>query len=151
MLRFSAGPPSLREEECSCAPRTAVGEEDISAWPCSVDLVVKITAFCEFCSLVSEDKDLGVGGVSYLELLILCELWAGERLICEKSIPWRRRSGTAATASPGVEIWKSCWLLGCVLRFLWGLPGGFRRFLPNDEGSNHGRLRRRVWEGSGQV
>ena len=29
--------------------------------------------------------DLGVGGVSSGELLILCELWAGERLTLEKS------------------------------------------------------------------
>ena len=27
--------------------------------------------------------DLGVGGVSYVEMLILCELWAGERLSSE--------------------------------------------------------------------
>ena len=29
-------------------------------------------------------SDLGVGGISYLELLILYELWAGERLSLEK-------------------------------------------------------------------
>ena len=31
--------------------------------------------------------DLGVGGISYLELLILYELWAGERLSLEKAHP----------------------------------------------------------------
>ena len=31
--------------------------------------------------------DLGVGGVSYVELLVLYELWAGERLVVEK---WSR-------------------------------------------------------------
>ena len=31
--------------------------------------------------------DLGVGGISYVELLILYELWAGERLSLEKATP----------------------------------------------------------------
>ena len=31
--------------------------------------------------------DLGVGGVSFVEMLILYELWAGERLVSEKSFP----------------------------------------------------------------
>ena len=31
--------------------------------------------------------DLGVGGVSYVEMLNLCELWAGERLVLEKAVP----------------------------------------------------------------
>ena len=34
--------------------------------------------------------DLGVGGVSFVELLILYELWAGERLVLEKAVPRRR-------------------------------------------------------------
>ena len=81
----------------------------------------------------SEDKDLGFDGVSYLELLILNELWAGERLICAKSIPRRSKSGrgisvSAATVSPGVEILKSCRFLCYVLRFLGDLLR-IRRFL----------------------
>ena len=31
--------------------------------------------------------DLGVGGISYVELLILYELWAGERLSLERAVP----------------------------------------------------------------
>ena len=34
---------------------------------------------------------LGVGGVSFVELLILYERWAGERLILEMSVPESRR------------------------------------------------------------
>ena len=37
--------------------------------------------------------DLGIGGVSYLELLILYELWAGERLVPETATPVGRRAG----------------------------------------------------------
>ena len=32
--------------------------------------------------------DLGVGGVSYLELLIFYEQWAGERLVVEGAVPF---------------------------------------------------------------
>ena len=61
---------------------------------------------------------------------ILYELWAGELPVCEKSIPKGSRSGrgisvSAATVSPGVEIWKYRRLLGYVLRSLRDLLGGF--------------------------
>ena len=57
--------------------------------------------------------------VSYLELLILYELWAGERPMCEKSFPRISRSGrnmsvSAAAVNCGVEIGKSCRFLGYV-------------------------------------
>ena len=42
---LSAGPPSLWEEEWACAPRTAVGEEDVSAWHCSVNTLFKTATF----------------------------------------------------------------------------------------------------------
>ena len=41
--------------------RTLIGEEGVSAWPYSVGIFDKSTSF--------EDKDLGDGGVSHLELL----------------------------------------------------------------------------------
>ena len=39
------------------------------------------------------DLDLGVGGVSYVDLLILYELWAGETLSLEKAHPRYLRPG----------------------------------------------------------
>ena len=59
-----------------------MGKEDVSVWP-----FIGWYSGEDDSHWPSGDKDLGVGGVSYLELLILCELWAGERLICEKSTP----------------------------------------------------------------
>ena len=55
-------------------------------------------------------SDLGVGGVSYVELLILYELWAGERLEFEKAVPRYRRPGRSISVSavpfgPGTDIW----------------------------------------------
>ena len=60
--------------------------------------------------------DLGEGGISYVELLILTELWAGERLFLEKAHPrylrpGRRISVSAVQFGPGIDIWRSCRLL----------------------------------------
>ena len=95
--------------------------------------------------------DLGVGGVSFVEMLILYELWAGERLCLESAIPWYRRVGRpisvlAVPFGPGIDIWRSCRFLGAIFRALCLLPGGLGRFLPGNIGANHGRLRHIGWE-----
>ena len=56
--------------------------------------------------------DLGVGGVSYVELLILYELWAGERLSLEKAHPRYLR--------PGVQF--QCRLFLLVQALIFGAP-----------------------------
>ena len=94
---------------------------------------------------------LGVGGVSFVEMLILYELWAGERLCLEGAIPKHRRVGRPISVSavpfgPGVDIWRSCRFLGAIFRALSLLPGGLSRFLPGGIGANHGRLRHIGWE-----
>ena len=53
--------------------------------------------------------DLGVGGVSFVEMLILHELWAGERLVLEKAVPRYLRLGRPISVSnvpfsPGTDI-----------------------------------------------
>ena len=75
--------------------------------------------------------DLGVGGVSYLELLTLCELWAGERVSLEKALPRFLRPGRPISVSvvpfgPGVDIWRSCRFIGALMRSLCSLLGGAR-------------------------
>ena len=49
--------------------------------------------------------DLGVGGISYVELLILYELWVGERLSLEKAHPRYLRPG-ASNFSVGCSVWS---------------------------------------------
>ena len=49
--------------------------------------------------------DLGVGGISYVELLILYELWAGERLSLEKAHPRHLRPGRPIF-SVGCSFWS---------------------------------------------
>ena len=47
----------------------------------------KLAAFLSSLTWPSEVADLGAGGISYVELLILYERWAGERLRIEESYP----------------------------------------------------------------
>ena len=81
------------------------------------------------------DLDLGVGSISYVELLILYELWAGERLSLEKARPRYLRPGRQISVSavpfgPGIDIWRSCRFIGALMRSLCLLLGGLGRFVP---------------------
>ena len=97
---------------------------------------------------------LGLVVFRSLKLLILYERWAGERLVLEMSVPELRRfnrpiSVLAVPAGPNIDIWRSCRLLGAMLRALGGLPGGLGRFLPCRLGVNHCRLWSIGWERCG--
>ena len=61
----------------------------------------------------SAGGDLGAGGISYVELLILCELWAGERFQFDKAVPRCRRvdrpiSVSAVPSGPGTANRRYC-------------------------------------------
>ena len=65
--------------------------------------------------------DLGVGGISYVELLILYELWAGDRLSLEKAHPRYLRPGRPISVSAvpfgsGIDVWRSCRFGGAMMR-----------------------------------
>ena len=113
-------------------PASAVCAEDLARWPWI----------------------LGLEGVSFLELLILYELWAGERLSLEKASPCYLRPGrpisvSAVPCGPGIDFWRSCRFLGALMRSLCLLPGGLGRFVPCSIGANHCRLRHIGWEKCG--
>ena len=64
--------------------------------------------------------DLGVNGVSFVDILILYERWAGERLVLEKTVPKPHRadrpiSVSAVPPAPSIDIWRSCRFLGACL------------------------------------
>ena len=89
-----------------------------------------------------------------LELLILYELWAGERLSLEKATPRYLRPGRSISVSavlfgPGIDIWRSCRFIGALMRSLCLLPGGLGRFVTCSIGANHCRLRHIGWEKCG--
>ena len=93
--------------------------------------------------------NLGLGGATFLELLTLNEIWAGERLGIELAVPENRMKRRSISVSvpfgPGMEIWRSCRFQGGMFRALTDLPG-MGRFLPCTVGGNHCRLRHVGWE-----
>ena len=148
------GPARLWVADWFLVPVAGIGKANVAAWPFSVGLLVKITHFLGSLHWPRDVGDLGVGGVSYLELLILYERWSGERLVVEGAIPHGRREGrpisvSAVPVGPGIDIWRSCRFLGSIIRFLGALPGGLGRFLPCQIGAHHCRLRHLGWEKCG--
>ena len=117
-------------------------------------MLVKWVAFLSSLHWPADECNLGVGGVSYVQLLILYELWAGERLQLEKAVPRYSRPGRSISVSAvpfgsGTDIWRSCWFIGALFRGLRDLPFGIRRLVPCDIGANHCRLRHIGWERCG--
>ena len=132
----------------------AIGADDVAHWPCTTGLLVKWVVFLGTLHWPAGVSDLGVGGISYVELLILFELWAGERLPLEKAHPRYFRpsrpiSVSAVPFGPGIGIWRSCRFIGAMMRSLCMLPGGLRRFVPCSIGANHCRFRHIGWEKCG--
>ena len=148
---FLPGPVDLWSGEWISFGVSGITVEDVRVWPYSVSLLVKISAFLGTLHWPVAVGDLGVGGVSFVELLILFELWAGERLCLERAVPRHRRVGRPISVSavpfgPGIDIWLSCRFFGAIFRALSLLPGGLGRFLPGGIGANHCRLRHIGWD-----
>ena len=108
--------------------------------------LVKWVAFLGTLHWPASGVDLWVGGISHVELLILYELWDGERLTLEKAHlrylrPGRPISVSAVPFGPDIDIWRSCRFIGAMMRSLW--LGGF---VPCSIGSNYCKLRHIEWE-----
>ena len=132
---FLPGPVGLWSGEWFSFGVSGITVEDVRVWPYTVSLLVKISAFLGTLHWPVAADDLGVGSVSFVELLILYELWAGERLSLEKAVPRHRRVGRPISVSavpfgPGIDIWRSCRFFRAIFRAFSLLPGGLGRFLP---------------------
>ena len=151
---FLPGQPGIGDSEWFTVSATAICADDIAHRPYSPGLLVKWVAFLGTLYWLAGGADLGVGGISYVELLILYELWAGERLSLEKAQPRYLRPGRPISVSavpfgPGIDIWRSCRFIGALMRSLCLLPEGLVRFVPCSIGANHCRLRHLGWEKCG--
>ena len=109
---FLPGPPEIWCSEWYQVPAAIVSDEDVDLWPDTPGLLVKYVSFLNSLHWPIGDLDLGVGCISYVELLILDELWAGERLSLEKAHPRYLRPGRPISVSavpfgPGIDIWRS--------------------------------------------
>ena len=110
---FLPGPPDLWVGSWIAAAATPITCRDIEVWPYSAGMLVKWVSFLHSLHCPADGCSLGVGGVSYVEFIILFEIWAGERLELEKAVPRYRRPGRSISVSavpfgPGTDIWRSC-------------------------------------------
>ena len=97
---FLPGPPNLWVGSWISVAVTPISCRGVEVWPFSVGMLVKWVSFLSSLHLLADECDLGVGGVSYVELVILYELWAGERLQLEKVVPW------SLNFSVGCSFWS---------------------------------------------
>ena len=148
---FLPGPPCIWDSQWVTLPASVICTGDVAHWPYTAGLLVEWVAFLGSLHSPAGGLDLGVGGISYVELLIVLELWAGERLVLEKALPLCLRPGRPISVSavpfgPGIDIWRSCRFIGALMRSLCLLPGGLGRFVACSIGANHCRLPHIGWE-----
>ena len=108
---FLPGPPGIWHSEWFQVPAAAICAEDIALWPYTPGLLVKWVSFLGSLHWPAGGLNLGVGGISFVELLIFHELWAGERLSLEKAHPRYLRPGRPISVSavpfgPGIDLWR---------------------------------------------
>ena len=144
------GPPGFLNSTWIQVEAGHITSNDISAWPYSVAMLVRFTYFLGDLHWPSGSVDFGHDGISFLELLILFEHWAGHRLLGEKVTRPHVRAGrsisvSSVPVSEGMEIRHGCQFLSSLVRALGKLPGGLGRFLPCQVGTHLSRLRH--WDG----
>ena len=87
------GPPGFLNSAWMQVHAGHITCDDIAAWPYSVAVLVRFTSFLSSLHWPSGSVDLGHYGISFLELLILFEQWAGYRLLGEKVVRPHVRAG----------------------------------------------------------
>ena len=110
---FLPRPPGIWLPEWFQIPAIAICAEDIAVWLYTPGLLVKWVSFFGRFHWPVGDLDLGVGGVSFVALLILYELWAGERLPLGKRL-------TLGNFGLGVQF--QCRLFRLDQAFIFGVP-----------------------------
>ena len=78
------GPPGFLNSPWVQVDAGRITGADIAAWPKSVSVLIRFTAFLNTLHWPSGSVDLGHFGISFMELLILFEQWAGHLLLSEK-------------------------------------------------------------------
>ena len=144
------GPPGFLHNSWVQVHAGHITGADISAWPFCVRILVRFTSFLGTLHWPSGSDDLGHFRISFLEILILFEQWAGHRLLGEKVTRPHVRAGrpisvSSVPVSEGIEIRHGCQFISSLVRALGKLPGGLGRFLPCQVGTHLSRLRHLGW------
>ena len=80
------GPPGfLGSTWCTLYP-LPITQEDVAVWPYSVNILLVFSSFLASLHWPQGDPDLGKFGISYFELLLMFEIYAGHRLHSERAI-----------------------------------------------------------------
>ena len=107
------GPPGFLHSSWIQVDAGHISGADIAAWPYSVGILVKFTAFLNTLQWHSGSADLGHFGISFLELLILFEQWAGHWLLSEKVTRpnvWAHRPIFDSFCACDIGNWNQTWL-----------------------------------------
>ena len=144
------GPPGFLNSTWIQVDDGPISRDDVAAWPYSVGILIRFTSFLRHLHWPSGSVDMGHFGVSFLELLILFEHWAGHRLLSEKVTRPHVRAGrpisvSSVPVSEGIEIRHGCQFISSLVTALGKLPGGLGRFLPCQVGTHLSRLRHLGW------
>ena len=107
------GPPEFLHNAWVQVDAGHITGADVSAWSYSVGILVRFTSFLGTLHWPSDSVDLGHDGISFLELLILFEHWAGHRLLGEKVTRPHVRAGrpilvSSVPVSEGMGIRHGC-------------------------------------------
>ena len=150
ILLLFPGPPGFLNNSWIQVHAGHITDADIASWPYSVSILVRFTSFLGTLHWPSDSRDFGHFGISFLELLILFEQWAGRRLLSEQ-VTWPHVRADrpilipSVPVSEGIEIRHGCQFISSLVRALAKLPGGLGRFLPCQLGSHMSRLRHLGW------
>ena len=80
------GPPGFLSSTWFTLYPLPVTPDDVAVWPYSVDILLVVSSFLASLHWPQGASDLGKFGISYLELLLMFEVFTGHRLLTEKTV-----------------------------------------------------------------
>ena len=101
---FLPGPPGFWDTEWFTVPASVICADDIAHWPHTPGILVKWVTFLGTLHWPTGGLDLGVGGISYVELLDLYELFGLVR-----GCLWRRLTLGIFVCAPNFSVGCSFW------------------------------------------